>query len=126
MRYNRLQVSRQASGWRRLFVAGAILLVPVAAAWTWTWIGPGKGWDIFEQVEYVLTLWSIGAAALEMGNETRCKGVRLLPSANENKMGKLQSRGREYSAEYKAFQKADGLAGVCRGARNAAPYRINS
>lgn len=62
MRYFRLQKVQQAGGWRRLFIAGAILLLPAAIAWAW--LGPGKGWDLSELVEYVLTLWSIGAAAL--------------------------------------------------------------
>ena len=58
----RLQKIRQAGGWRRLFIAGAALLVPAAIAWAW--IGPGKEWVFSEQIEYVLTLWAIGAAAL--------------------------------------------------------------
>ncbi len=62
MRNVSLQKIRQAGGWRRLFIAGAILLLPAAIAWAW--LGPGKGWDLSEQIEYVLILWSIGAAAL--------------------------------------------------------------
>lgn len=58
----RLQKIGQAGGWRRLFIAGAALLVPAAIAWAW--IGPGKEWDFSEQIEYVLTLWAISAAAL--------------------------------------------------------------
>lgn len=58
----RLQKIGQAGGWRRLFIAGAILLAPAAIAWTW--IGPGKGWVFSEQIEYALSLWAIGAAAL--------------------------------------------------------------
>lgn len=58
----RLQKIGQAGGWRRLFIAGAALLVPAAIAWAW--LGPGKEWVFSEQIEYVLTLWAIGAAAL--------------------------------------------------------------
>lgn len=58
----RLQKIGQAGGWRRLFIAGAILILPAAMAWAW--LGPGKQWDLFELTEYVLTLWAIGAAAL--------------------------------------------------------------
>jgi hypothetical protein len=58
----RLQKIRQAGGWRRLFIAGAILLAHAAIAWAW--IGPGKEWEFSEQVAYALSLWSIGAAAL--------------------------------------------------------------
>jgi len=62
MRNVRLQKIQQAGGWRRLFISGAILLLPAAIAWTW--FGPSKGWDVSEQIEFVLALWSIGAAAL--------------------------------------------------------------
>lgn len=58
----RLHKIGKVGGWRRLFIAGAILLAPAAIAWTW--IGPGKGWDFSEQIEYALSLWAIGAAAL--------------------------------------------------------------
>lgn len=58
----RLQKIGQAGGWRRIFIAGATLLAPAAIAWAW--IGPGKSWDLSEQVAYVLSLWAIGAAAL--------------------------------------------------------------
>lgn len=58
----RLQKIGQASGWRRLFIACTVLLAPAAVAWTW--IGPGRGWVFSEQIEYVLVIWSIGAAGL--------------------------------------------------------------
>lgn len=58
----RLQKIGQAGGWRRLFIAGAILILPAAMAWAW--LGPGKQWDLPELTEYVLSLWAIGAAAL--------------------------------------------------------------
>lgn len=58
----RLQKTGQAGGWRRLFIAGAILLAPAVMAWVW--IGPGKAWDLSERIAHALSLWAIGAAAL--------------------------------------------------------------
>ena len=58
----RLQNIGQAGGWRRLFVAGAGLLVPAAAAWAW--LGAGKSQAFPEQLVFALSLWSFGAAAL--------------------------------------------------------------
>jgi hypothetical protein len=64
MRMLRFRRLSEAGGWRRLFVAGSLLLVVVAFAW---------GWHVREEdmsdgdyVEFALALWSLGSVALAL------------------------------------------------------------
>ena len=60
--YLKFQRSGKMGGWRRLFVAGTLLLAGAACAWAWHVQMPEM--DTVEVVEFALSLWSIGAAAL--------------------------------------------------------------
>lgn len=64
MRMLRFQRLSEAGGWRRLFVAGSLLLLIVAFAW---------GWHVRDEdmsdgdyVEFALALWSLGSVALAL------------------------------------------------------------
>ncbi|MCB1416917.1 MAG: hypothetical protein KDJ64_10945 [Nitratireductor sp.] len=58
----RLQRPGKMGGWRRLFVAGTLLLAVAVCAWAWHVQSPDM--DAAETAEWVLSLWSIGVAAL--------------------------------------------------------------
>lgn len=58
----RLQPLREAGGWRRLFIADTALLALASFAWAWHF--RAEGMDGAEFLEFALSLWAIGAAAL--------------------------------------------------------------
>lgn len=64
LRMLRFQRLSEAGGWRRLFVAGSLLLAVASFAW---------GWHVREEdmsdgdyVEFALALWSLGSVALAL------------------------------------------------------------
>lgn len=60
----RLQPLREAGGWRRFFVAGSLLLA--IASFAWAWHVQQEGTSHGDYIEFALTLWSLGAAALAL------------------------------------------------------------
>jgi len=62
MRMLRLQPLCEAGGWRRLFVAGSILLAVTSFAWGWhvRWEDMSDG----DYIEFALALWSLGSVVL--------------------------------------------------------------
>jgi len=64
MRTLRFQPLREAGGWRRLFVAGTLLLAVASFAWGWhvRWEDMSDG----DYVEFALALWSMGSVALAL------------------------------------------------------------
>jgi hypothetical protein len=58
----RLQPLREASGWRRLFIAGTALLAIASFAWAWHYQAEAIGGA--RLLELALSLWAIGAVAL--------------------------------------------------------------
>jgi len=64
MRMLRLQPLRDAGGWRRFFVAGSLLLAIASFAWAWHVQQEGTSED--DYIEFAMTLWSLGAAALAL------------------------------------------------------------
>jgi hypothetical protein len=64
MRMLRLQPLREAGGWRRFFVAGSLLLA--IASFAWAWHVQQEGTSDGDYIEFALTLWSLGAAALAL------------------------------------------------------------
>jgi len=64
LRILRLQPVRETGGWRRLFVAGSLLLVVVAFAWVWH--VREEDMSDGDYVEFALALWSLGSVALAL------------------------------------------------------------
>jgi hypothetical protein len=64
MRMLRLQPLRDAGGWRRFFVAGSLLLA--IASFAWAWHVQQEGTSEGDYIEFAMTLWSLGAAALAL------------------------------------------------------------
>lgn len=62
MRMLRFRPLREAGGWRRLFLAGSLLLA--VAAFAWGWHVRREDMSDGDYIEYVLALWSLGSVAL--------------------------------------------------------------
>lgn len=65
LRMLRFQRLSEAGGWRRLFVAGSLLLL-IVVAFAWGWHVREEDMSDGDHVEFALALWSLGSVALAL------------------------------------------------------------